>query len=45
MYNAGFALSGLLLSLIFGLYLMVYYFDVAVWGGEMKKEGMEKVGV
>lgn len=45
LYNAGFALTGLLLALVFGLYMLMYYFNVAVWGGEMKKEGMEKVGV
>lgn len=45
MYNAGFALAGLLLALTFGLYILIYYFDVAVWGDDMKKEGMERVGI
>lgn len=45
MYNAGFALCSLLISLVFGVYILMYYFNVAVWGGDMDKEGMEKVSV
>ncbi|CAD8124013.1 unnamed protein product [Paramecium sonneborni] len=45
MYSCGFAIASLLFSLLFGMYVLMYYFNVAVWGGNMKKQEYEKVSI
>ena len=36
MYSSGFAMLSLLYSLFLGIYVVMYFLNVSVWGGDLK---------
>ncbi|CAD8199493.1 unnamed protein product [Paramecium octaurelia] len=45
MYSCGFAMLSLLISLFLGMYVLMYYFNLAIWGGELKQKEYEKISI
>ncbi|CAD8119051.1 unnamed protein product [Paramecium sonneborni] len=45
MNQSGFAIQSLLLSLFFGMYVLMYFFNIRVWGGDLKQKEFENISI